>query len=108
MLDGVVVLGDLMRPDGKGQPGGKDRPTRWLWNAVKRSVYLASGLTSELLTPATSPPLYRWIESLRRPVDADNYWASIHAELPGSPECDDLLLGRVRGRFCIGYEMPPW
>ena len=57
MIDGVVVAGDLLRPDGSGRPGGTDRATRWLWNAVRRPVYLATGLATEMLTPSTSPAL---------------------------------------------------
>src|ERR1700754_2667263 len=108
MLDGIVVIGDPMRPDGVGQPGGTDRPTRWLWSALRRSVFLASGLASDLLTPTSSPALWRWIESLRPAAEADGFWASVYAELPRSMPRDQLILDRVRGRFCIGYEMPPW
>jgi hypothetical protein len=107
-IDGVVVAGDLMRPDGSGRPGGTDRATRWLWNAVKRSVYLATGLTTELLTATSTPPLCEWIESLRAPSDADSYWAQVHDRLPWSARLDQLVLERMRRRFCIGYEMPPW
>jgi hypothetical protein len=108
MIDGVVVAGDLMRPDGAGRPGGTDRATRWLWNAVKRSVYLATGLATEPLTTTTTPALQEWIESLRAPADADAYWASIYTGLPWSAALEQLLLDRMRRRFCIGYEMPPW
>ena len=41
MIGGIVVVGDLLRPDGSGRPGGTDRPTLWLWNAVKRMHALA-------------------------------------------------------------------
>ncbi len=108
MIEGVVVTGDLMRPDGSGRPGGTDRPTRWLWNAVKRSVYLAAGLAAEPLTATTTPALHEWIESLRPTADADAFWAQVHADMPWSAALDRLVLERLRGRFCIGYEMPPW
>jgi hypothetical protein len=108
MIEGVIVAGDLLRPDGSGRPGGTDRATLWLWNAVKRSIYLASGLATEALTAATVPALHHWIESLRAPADADAYWASIHAALPWSPPVEELVLERLRHRFCVGYEMPPW
>jgi hypothetical protein len=72
-----------------------------LWNAIKRQIYLASGLPSEALTTAL---LTGWIETLRPPAGADAYWASIYNRLP-SPE---RIAERLRGRFCVGYEMPPW
>lgn len=62
MIEGAIVVGDLLRPDGSGRPGGTDQPTLWLWNAIKRQIYLASGLPSEALTTAT---LTAWIEGLR-------------------------------------------
>ncbi len=108
MIYSVVVVGDLLRPDGRGLPGGTDRATRWLWNAVKRPIYLATGLATEMLSPTASPALHRWIETLRPPHEADAYWAAVHNELPSSPERNRLVLERLRGRFCIGYEMPPW
>jgi hypothetical protein len=108
MIAGVVVAGDLLRPDGSGRPGGTDRATRWLWSAVRRSVYLAAGLPTDMLTATSTPALCQWIESLRASEDADEYWASVHAQAPASPALDRLVLERMRGRFCIGYEMPPW
>ena len=33
VIEGAIVVGDLLRPDGSGRPGGTDRPTLWLWNA---------------------------------------------------------------------------
>ena len=40
---GVVVPGDVLRPDTAGRPGGTDRPTRWLADAVARTVARAGG-----------------------------------------------------------------
>ena len=108
VIEGVVVAGDLMRPDGNGRPGGTDRPTLWLLNAVKRSIYLASGMATEAVTATTDPPLHQWIETLRSPQDADAYWASVHDRLPWSAAVEELILERLRRRFCVGYEMPPW
>jgi hypothetical protein len=108
MIDGVVVTGDVLRPNGGGRPGGADRATRWLWNAVKRPVFLATGLAAEMLTPTASPALSQWIDSLRTPADADAHWARVNACLPWSAARDELILERLRRRFCIGYEMPPW
>lgn len=106
MITGVVIVGDLLRPDGAGRPGGTDRPTMWLWNAIKRQVNRACGLPVEMLT--TAGPIGAWIETLRLPEQADPHWAANHAALPWSEELDRLVLQRLRGRFCIGYEMPPW
>jgi hypothetical protein len=108
VIEGVIVIGDLFRPDGGGLPGGADRMTLWLWNAVKRSVYLAAGLATEVVTTANSPALRQWIGSLRAQSDADPFWASIHAGVARSAPLDELILGRLQRRFCIGYEMPPW
>ena len=101
VINGVTVIGDLLRPDGSGQAGGTDRAALWLWNAVKRQVFIASGLPSETLTTA---PLQAWIEARRSPTEADPYWASIHQHLPDA----EPIIDRLRNRFCIGYEMPPW
>ena len=68
MIEGATVVGDLLRPDGSGRPGGTDRPSMWLWNAIKRQIYLASGLPSEALTTAA---LTGWIERLRPQAEAD-------------------------------------
>jgi hypothetical protein len=106
MIAGVVVVGDLLRPDGAGQPGGTDRPTLWLWNAIKRQANRACGLPVEVLT--TAGPIAAWIRSLRPPEQADPHWATNYAELPRSEPLERLLLQRLRGRFCIGYEIPPW
>jgi hypothetical protein len=108
LIEGAIVAGDLFRPDGSGRPGGTDRATLWLWGAIKRSIYLASGLPVEALTTADSPALHDWIESLRGPAAADGYWASTHDEIPRSPALERLVVDRFRRRFCIGYEMPPW
>ena len=108
VIEGVIVAGDLFRPDGSGRPGETDRATLWLWSAVKRSIYLATGLPAEALTTTDSPALHGWIESLRAPAAADPYWASIHAGVPPSDALEQLVVKRFHRRFCIGYEMPPW
>jgi hypothetical protein len=101
VIEGIIVIGDLLRPTGSGWPGGTDRPTLWLWNAIKRQICLASGLPSEVLTAAA---LSGWIESLRPREEADSYWAAMHNRLP-TPE---PIVEHLRHRFCVGYELPPW
>jgi hypothetical protein len=61
VIEGVIIAGDLLRPDGSGRPGAQTAPR----SAVKRSIYLAAGLATEPLTAATTSPLHQWIESLR-------------------------------------------
>lgn len=101
MIEGAIVVGDLLRPDGSGRPGGTDRPTLWLWNAIKRQIYLASRLPSQALTTAA---LTAWIEALRPQTEADAYWAAVHDRLPSA----EPILEHLHRQFCIGYEMPPW
>jgi hypothetical protein len=108
MITGVTVAGDLMRPLGDGTPGEADRVTQWLADAVSGAVGIAANLPVQALTTAATPGLRGWIDSLRAPKDADRYWASVHAGLPASPALGRLLMPRMQGRFCIGYEMPPW
>ena len=60
------------------------------------------------MTAAITSPLHQWIELLRAPVDANSYWASIHANMPWSAPLEQHVLERLRRRFCVGYEMPPW
>lgn len=106
MISGIVIVGDLLRPDGAGQPGGTDRPTLWLWNALKRQVHRASHLPVEVLT--TAGPIGAWIRSQRPAEQADPHWATNYASVPACDEVERLIMQRLRGRFCIGYEMPPW
>ena len=108
MIEAVAVVGDLLRPDGKGRPGGVDRPTLWLFNAIKRQLYLAAGLPVEPLTTADLPELRGCLEALRPPEAADAHWASIHGGLPASSPFAPLVIERLRRRFCVGYELPPW
>lgn len=108
MIGGTVVVGDLLRPDGSGRPGETDRPTLWLWNAVKRQVHRACGLPVEVLTATGTPGLADWIGSLRAPADADAHWASVHACVPWSEPLERLVIDRLLDRFVVGYELPPW
>jgi hypothetical protein len=108
MIGGVTVVGDLMRPSGDGAPGGTDRMTAWVRDALAPAVRLAAGLPTDALTTAGAPDLHAWIEILRPQSRADAFWASVHADLPASAARDRLVLAPLRNRFCIGYEMPPW
>jgi hypothetical protein len=107
-ITAAVVAGDLLRPEVDGRPGGSDRQTLWLWNALKRQINRACGLPVERLTVADVPALRRRIEALRCPADADLFWASVYQSLPLCAPITDAILERLQDRFCVGYEMPPW
>lgn len=107
-IEGAVVVGDLLRPNGDGTAGGCDRPTLWLFNAVKRQVGLAAGCTVDRLVTADWHDLRAWINAERSPDGADAHWASVYGDLPASAGVERLILRPLRHRFCIGYEMPPW
>ncbi len=108
VIEAIAVVGDLLRPDGKGRPGGVDRPTLWLFDALKRQLHLAAGLPIEPVTTALMPGFCGCLEARRRPEDADAYWASVCAGLPTADPLTPLVLERLRRRFCVGYELPPW
>src|ERR1700730_15172450 len=75
MIQGITVIGDVMRPDGSGQPGGVDRATVWLFDAIKRQVKLASGLPIDVITANGMADLVTRLETLRPPSAAHRYWA---------------------------------
>lgn len=104
----VVVLGDFLRPDAQGRPGGTDRPALWLANVVKRQIGLAADLPVWPLLPSRDAALQDWLIAQRAPGDADAYWAAHHAALPDDPALDHLLHAHLRGRFCLTYEAPPY
>jgi hypothetical protein len=107
-IKGVTVIGDVMRPDGGGRPGGVDRPSVWLFDAVKRQVNLACGLPVDVVTANGDPALRAWLDSSRSPSTAHRSWASVYECLVWSAEQNDILIRRLRDRFCIGYELPPY
>jgi hypothetical protein len=111
MLSGVTIIGDVLRPDGSGRPGGTDAPTTWLFDAVKRQVNRASGLPVDLLTARSCPDLGAALATHRLPHTADAVWAEGFAHLPDTilraPWLERSVLARLRGRFCIGWELPP-
>src|SRR5271154_5207356 len=96
-----------MRPDGRGQSGGVDRATVWLFDAIKRQLNLACGLPVEVMTAAGDPAVRTWLETSRHASAAHRYWARTYQDLPQSSELDAILVRRLRGRFCVGYELPP-
>ncbi len=110
MLRGVTVLGDFLRPDGKGRTGGVDRPTAWLFNAVRRQIELASGLPVDLFTTTTHAELNAWVASLRTPETADALWASCYQQISShvAETIEQVVPQYLRGRFCVGYELPPY
>ena len=103
----VVVLGDILRPDGQGRPGGTDRPTLWLANAVRRQIGRAAGLPVEVLLPTRDAALAAWLAAARPVAAADAYWAAHHAALPDDAALAAALLPHLAGRFCLTYEAPP-
>jgi hypothetical protein len=107
-IQGVTVIGDVMRPDGSGRPGGVDRPTVWMFDAIKRQVHLACGLPIDVLTANGLPALRAWFDATRSPSTAHRHWASSYERLSTSGDPGDILIPRLLGRFCIGYELPPW
>jgi hypothetical protein len=108
MIQGVTVIGDVMRPDGAGRPGGVDRATIWLFDAIKRQAHLACGLPIDVITANGVPHLRAWLETQRAPPDAHRQWAAAYRQLPPSSDIDAHLIPRLRHRFCIGYELPPY
>jgi hypothetical protein len=104
----VTVLGDFLRPDGKGRPGGVDRPTQWLYNAIKRQIALAASLPTTLLSPTSAPALTEWLTRLRPAAASDTLWAAQFAHLPVDAAIERLVLARLRGGFAVTYEAPPY
>jgi hypothetical protein len=105
---GVTVIGDLMRPDGQGRAGGVDRPTVWLFNALKRQVGLACGLPVSVLTTAHLPDFTQALTSERSREDSALHWAAGFAALRDTSAFDRHVLPHMHDCFCIGYELPPW
>ena len=107
-MRGVTVLGDVLRPNAEGVPGGVDGQIAWLHLALRYQVQAACGLAPKLLSPTECPTLHGLIAAERSPANAAGYWAARHAApLPNSP-IRDLLEERLAGQFCIGYELPPY
>ena len=107
-LHGVTVLGDVLRPNPEGMPGGVDGQIGWLHLVLRHTVQAACGLAPKLLSPSSCPTLHGLITAERSPAAAPSYWAARHGRmLPRSP-IRDLLEEQLTGQFCIGYELPPY
>jgi hypothetical protein len=107
LISGVTVIGDLLRPDGRGEPGGVDAPIIWLYNAVKRQVLLACGLPVSVLSTRQLPELAAALMA-ERPVErAALHWASAFDRISDRSAFDRHVTPRLHRQFCIGYELPP-
>ena len=108
MISAVTVIGDLRRPDGHGNPGGVDRPTIWLYNAIKRQVALATGLSVSVLSTCQLPAFVAALTA-ERPVErAALHWAAGFQSLSERSAFDRHVMPRLQRQFCIGYELPPY
>ncbi|HVY14407.1 MAG TPA: hypothetical protein VHB27_04215 [Rhodopila sp.] len=107
-IDAVTVIADILRPAGDGSPGEVDRLTRWVADAIRPAIRLAADCPVEAITTDETRDLAPWIASLRGPHQADAHWASVHAVMAVSPTLDRLVLQRLKRRFVVGYELPPW
>jgi len=106
MIRGITIVGDVIRPDGQGRPGGNDRPITWLFNAVKRPVQHASRLPVDLMTATGTAGIALMLDQSRPPELAALHWASVYQSLPQGDAMAETLLRRLENQFCIGYEMP--
>lgn len=104
MIQRVIVVGDLLRPNGDGTPGGSDRPTLWLSDAVKRQVHMAARCALEPLL--VFPALRDWLQAARPEAAADAFWAAWYHRLPEAAE--SLISRHLQDCFVVGYELPPW
>jgi hypothetical protein len=107
-IDAVTVIADILRPRGDRKPGEVNRITRWLADALRPAICLAVDLPIETITTDETPELGPWIASLRTPSQADTHWAAHHTALPVTAAFDRIVMRRLRRRFVIGYELPPW
>lgn len=105
---GVVVLGDFLRPDAAGRPGGTDRPTRWLANAAAPAIARAAALPCTALMPTQDAALAAWLAQQRAAAAADDFWSAHYAALPLDAGLERALLPHLAGRFCLAYEAPPY
>jgi hypothetical protein len=108
MIRGVTIIGDLLRPTGAGRPGGTDAPTMWLFNAVKRQVALASGLSVSIVSGRHLPEWQAWLEAERSYENSALFWAARYRLLADRTAFDRIVMPHLREQFCIGYELPPY
>ena len=108
-ISGVTFLCDFLRADVSGGAGGVDRLASWWHSALKRQITRACGLPVELFTTSTNPMLAAWVTALRPAAQADVFWATCYDRLPEAMQQQSRQqLAALQGRFCIGYEMPPY
>ncbi len=105
---GVTILGDVLRPNPEGEPGGVDGQIAWLHLAVRRQIESACGMAPTLLSATECPALRDWIAAQRSPEDAADYWAARHDWVSPFGSVRDLLEPCLAGQFCVGYELPPY
>jgi hypothetical protein len=108
LISAVTVIGDLRRPDGHGNPGGVDRPTIWLYNAIKRQVALATGLSVSVLSTCQLPAFAAALTAERPLERAALHWAAGFQSLSERSAFDRHVMPRLQRQFCIGYELPPY
>jgi hypothetical protein len=108
MIQGITVIGDVLRPDGRGEPGGVDRATIWLFDAIKRQVSLACGAPVDVITANGHKPLHQWLTNARTKANAHEFWASCHDTLAHRSGPEDILASLLWRRFIVGYELPPY
>jgi hypothetical protein len=102
----VVVIGDLLRPAFDDTQGGVDKQTSWLFHAIRRQVHLACGLNASVLTSEAAPEIMALLTRLRPSSTAKLFWARHFHDAPA--ELEAALVARLRGCFCVCYEMPPY
>lgn len=108
MITGITVIGDMLRPTGTGLPGGADGPIGWLFNAVRRQIGLACGLPVSIVSTRHRPEWHAWLTAERTREDSALFWAARYDSLPERAAFARMILPHLHGRFCAGYELPPY
>ena len=78
---GVVVVGDVLRPDAQGRTGGTDRRDAVAVQRRQASDRAATrACRSRHRCRHVAPPLADWLAQQRPPATADAWWAAHYAE----------------------------